>query len=131
MGTKQAILTALKALEEKDPDCHFEGLVEEAIGNALCAEVTETDADSSETVCHEVLDDPDWSQDHKYQGCDGVIKITIGEPLADTNQVFYVKFSQMRSGSYHTDWFYQCVAFREVTPKEITETITRTIWEDV
>lgn len=131
MGTKQAILAALKALEEKDPDCHFEGLVEEAIGNALCAEVTESGADSSDTVYHEVLDDPDWSQDHKYQGCVGVIKITIGGPLADTNQVFYVRFSQMRSGSYHTDWYYQNVAFREVTPKEITETITRTIWEDV
>lgn len=129
MGTKQAILKALKGFEDKDPDTHFETILAQAIGIALGTECEESEDGSSQCVSHEGITDAAWEQDGKYQSSDCVFKITVGEPLEEPSDVFYVRCYQIRSGSYHTDWYYTSFCFSEVTPKEVTETITRTVWE--
>lgn len=73
----------------------------------------------------ELVEEGEWAQDHKTQGCDFVVKHTASGK-------FY-SFWISRSGSYHTDWYYSYedeeAELCEV--QKVTETITREVWKAV
>lgn len=64
----------------------------------------------------EIVEEGDWTQDHKYQHM---------ETVAKYEGKFY-SFNQSRSGSYHTDWYYNDTEVYEVEP--VTKTITVTTY---
>ncbi|WP_426101496.1 hypothetical protein [Pseudomonas sp. PSPC3-3] len=73
----------------------------------------------------EQVEEGEWTQDHKYQQCDFIVKhLATGKFYS-----FYVS----RSGSYHTDWYYsyedEGAELHEV--QKVTETITREVWQAV
>lgn len=57
----------------------------------------------------ETVEEGSWEQDGKYQFCEAIFK---------HEDEFYC-VSQSRSGSYHSDWYYNDPDVYEVTPKEI------------
>jgi hypothetical protein len=61
----------------------------------------------------EVVDEGEWSQDHKYQ-----TNVTI---IRHGDQFFCIQ--QSRSGSYHTDWYYGDTEVSEVERKEETKVV--------
>lgn len=70
----------------------------------------------------EVVEDGEWVQEGKYQHIDRVIKHT------ESGRCFGV--SAGRSGSYHTDWYFQYHNdIYEVV--QATRTVTETYWEIV
>ncbi|NVZ18545.1 hypothetical protein HX794_02695 [Pseudomonas costantinii] len=73
----------------------------------------------------ELIEEGEWTQDHKYQHCDFIVKHT------ETGK-FY-EFSISRSGSYHTDWYYSYedeeADLTEV--QKVTKTFTREVWQAV
>lgn len=68
-----------------------------------------------------VVEEGDWTQEHKYQSAEHIIKHKL------SGRHFCV--SQSRSGSYHSDWYYGESDLSEV--KQVTETITVTKWVSV
>lgn len=66
----------------------------------------------------ELVEDDEWTQDHKYQHSWRVIKHT------ESGRCFSLNAS--RSGSYHTDWYYSWDDMAEVKAetKEVTTTVT-------
>lgn len=69
----------------------------------------------------ELTDEGDWVQDWKYQHRSSVVKhIPTG---------IYVQVNQSRSGSYHSDWYYNKADYFQVTPLVETKTITTTTWQ--
>lgn len=89
------------------------------IKEQLLKSFEETLEDGSDYLDFEVVVEGDWVQDHKYQYMDTIIK------FADK---FY-EISQSRSGSYHTDWYYNDSEIREVKPVE--RVITTIVYEPV
>lgn len=60
----------------------------------------------------EMAQEGEWEQDHKYQ---------FKSSVAKYEDKFY-QFSESRSGSYHTDWYYNDTDVQEVTPvKKVIE----------
>jgi hypothetical protein len=60
-----------------------------------------------------VVERGEWTQDHKYQN---------RETVCGYGGKFY-SFCESRSGSYHTDWYYNDTEVYEVQPvKKIVET---------
>lgn len=73
------------------------------------------DSDVFEEEVFEHVEEGEWVQDCKYQYCTDVyLHIPSGR---------YVALHQSRSGSYHTDWYYNDPDLSEVF--KVTETITR------
>jgi hypothetical protein len=70
----------------------------------------------------EIVEDDDWTQDHKYQHCTQIFKDGEGNFFSVTNS---------RSGSYHTDWYYQEPHVEQV--KRVEKVVTKTVvsWEAV
>lgn len=59
----------------------------------------------------ELVKQGDWVEDCKYSFCETIFKYK--------DKLFSV--TQLRSGSYHSDYYYEEPEFCEVEPKEITE----------
>lgn len=74
---------------------------------------------------YEVVEEGDWTQDHKYQYCTIIFK--------DTTTDKHYEMGISRSGSYHTDWYYSWEDSGEeaVEVKKVTKTITVESWEAV
>lgn len=67
-----------------------------------------------------LVEEDDWTQEHKYQYCSAVYKCPEGN---------YFEVSNNRSGSYHTDWYYGEPSVRQVTPVE--KVVKTTEWVTV
>lgn len=65
----------------------------------------------------DIVEEGDWTQDHKYQHSEGVVR------HKDTNRFF--RISRSRYGSYHTSWYYGEAHVCEVERREETITITK------
>lgn len=70
-----------------------------------------------------VEEEGEWVQDHKYQHCINILKDT-------TTGKFYAA-NAGRSGSYHTDWYYdwEDSDLKLVEVQKVTKTITVEVWE--
>lgn len=85
------------------------------------------DSDGRRSVFHaddyfdgwELVDEDDWTQDHKYQHSSRVVK------HIESGRCF--SFNASRSGSYHSDWYYSWDDMVEV--KAVTREVTQTISE--
>jgi hypothetical protein len=77
------------------------------------------DADSIDADL-DVVEEGDWVQDHKYQHCTTIVKDKEGN---------YFQFENSRSGSYHTDWYYNPPTIYQV--KRVEKVVTKTVvsWE--
>jgi hypothetical protein len=64
----------------------------------------------------EVASEGDWVQDGKYQHCESIVKFE--------DEFFSV--NESRSGSYHTDWYYNDTYIFPVERRE--ETIVKVSW---
>lgn len=78
---------------------------------------------SGDTEDWELVEEGEWTQDHKTQHCSNILKhVPTGK--------FY-SANSYRSGSYHTDWYYswedEDLELYEVT--KVTKTITVEVWE--
>lgn len=60
-----------------------------------------------------IVQEGDWTQDHKYQTCETVVDFK--------GHLFEIQ--QSRSGSYHTDWFYSDTQVVPVERHEETKVI--------
>jgi hypothetical protein len=69
----------------------------------------------------EEVEDGDWTQDGKYQFSTSIVR---HDP---TGRFFAIH--NTRSGSYHTDWYYQEPSVNEV--RQVEKVITVTEWEPV
>ena len=67
----------------------------------------------------EYAEEGGWTQDHKYQYCDHVIR------HIESGRCFQVSAS--RSGSYHTDWYYT-YDNDPIEVKEVEKIITTKTW---
>lgn len=74
------------------------------------------DYDFDDDEIFELVDDDDWSQEHKNQYRCSVYK----HIESDT----YFQLSESRSGSYHTDWYYDMPEITLV--KRVEKVVTRT-----
>ena len=66
--------------------------------------------------------DSDWVQEHKYQYRSYIIKFEDGK--------FY-QINESRSGSYHSDWYYNPAEIFEVERQEKVVTKTEITWHMV
>lgn len=67
----------------------------------------------------EVIEDGDWEVDCKYQFRSSIVKFMDK----------HYQINEARSGSYHTDYYYDDPDIFEVTPVE--KIIKTTVWEKV
>jgi hypothetical protein len=67
----------------------------------------------------EIVEEDDWTQEHKYQYKDTYFKY----------KDHFFCLSESRSGSYHTDWYYNEPDVYEV--KRITKVVETTVWKKV
>lgn len=82
-----------------------------AVSAELAAKIVELFEDEGLTI----LQDGDWVQEHKYQ-----FRTSIVEYEGKTYGI-----NESRSGSYHTDWYYDDPSVDEVEKKEEIVTITK------
>lgn len=68
-----------------------------------------------------VIDEGEWEQDCKYQHCTTIVQ--------DDETKKYYAINQSRSGSYHTDWYYDDPDFREV--ERIEELKVVVTWKSI
>lgn len=80
----------------------------------------EWDENAEDSDLYEIIEEDDWTQDGKYQFANTVVQTPDGK---------YWSIRQSRSGSYHTDWYYNDPDVIEVTPH--LETITIKKWKSV
>lgn len=76
-------------------DCHNEELEDETLYDKICF------------VC-----ESDWVSDHKYQFKETVYKFNDR----------YFEVSETRTGSHHSDYYYEDPEIYEVVPKQVTKT---------
>lgn len=69
-----------------------------------------------------LVDDDDWTQDHKYQYLCQIFKDGEGN---------YFCINNSRSGSYHTDWYYGTPDISQVKRVENEVTKIEITWEVV
>jgi hypothetical protein len=69
-----------------------------------------------------LVEDDDWTQEHKYQYHVAIYKDGEGN---------YFQIQNTRSGSYHTDWYYGEPYINQV--KRVEKVVTKTVvsWEAV
>lgn len=79
----------------------------------------ETYGDGDEEQGLTIVEEGEWIDDGKYSYRNTIVK---------WNDKFW-NISESRSGSYHTDYYYNDPEAYEVTPR--TETITRTVYDRV
>lgn len=60
------------------------------------------------------VEEGDWEQDHKYQYNTSVYEY----------EGVYVQVNQSRSGSYHSDWYYNDPTFTKVVPRKVIKEFT-------
>lgn len=83
----------------------------------IAEEWSKNSEDSDEYV---VIEEDDWKQSGKYQFCNTLVQTKDGK---------FWRIYQSRSGSYHSDWYYDEPDVTEVEP--YTETITIKKWKNV
>ncbi len=71
----------------------------------------------------DVIEEGEYEQDHKYQHATHIVKCTKSPIEQEVGRTFFVNDS--RSGSYHSDWYYNTewnkdLTLTECEPKEIT-----------
>lgn len=103
-------LNELISAIQKQDDCGAEYALEKSI-----SQVFGKDADYT----YGVVEEDEWTQDHKYQNGGVVIKLDM------LDETVYLSISMSRSGSYHTDWYYTIDWVGEVKPATITTVETR------
>jgi len=65
------------------------------------------------------IDEGDWEQDHKYQYNTSIYEY----------EGRYIRVNQSRSGSYHSDWYYNDPDFDEVAPRKVV--VETTVWDRI
>jgi hypothetical protein len=81
----------------------------------------ECDGELDKTTPLSLEEEGEWTQDYKYQNLTTIVK------HVETDTFWAIH--QSRSGSYHTDWYYNDPDCNQVKPVE--ETITIVKWVDV
>ncbi|MGL5015031.1 MAG: hypothetical protein ACRC6V_12185 [Bacteroidales bacterium] len=71
----------------------------------------------------DVVDESDWTQEHKYQ-FGGFI--ALHKPTKT-----YWDVRRSRSGSYHSDWYYDAADVCQVEPHDEVITKTVRVWKEV
>lgn len=68
-----------------------------------------------------LVEEGDWTQEHKFQHAEHIlVHVASGRHFC---------LNQGRSGSYHSDWYYDSTDLCEV--KQVTETVVVTKWVPV
>jgi hypothetical protein len=75
--------------------------------------------DDTDPEVIEIIQEGDWKQEHKYQYSETIVKF----------EDKYYSVNQSRSGSYHSDWYYNDPDVYEVERKE--EIVTKVTWPRV
>lgn len=85
-----------------------------------CYDIDDVDYDDVHGL--KVVEEGDWTQEHKYQYCSTIVQDNEGN---------YFQLDNSRSGSYHTDWYYGEPSISQVkrVEKEITKIVVS--WEPV
>lgn len=71
----------------------------------------------------ELIEEGDWVQEHKFQYSESIVK----HKPTDT----YWGLGSSRSGSYHTDWYYDATQIDQVERHEEVVTKTLVTWRNV
>ena len=89
------------------------------LGKKIIALFEEEWEDDEDYAHFEVIDDGDWEVDCKYQFRSSIVKFMDK----------YYQINESRTGSYHTDYYYDDPEIFEVN--QVEKVVTTIVWEKV